>query len=195
VRIAPAWDVALVPHVRPGKPRESVDPRAAVVDLGDAPALVNAMRGSTTVLQLIGTMRKRFGTGDTYETSDIATTQALARAAKEAGCDHFVLLSSVGAGTPVGPYLAAKARAEAIVRESGIPWTIFRPSTFKGEGHKPPPGFGLLTSLPGLGRYKPIALEDLAAAILDVATARAPLETVLEGANLWEAVERGRKKR
>ena len=129
---------------------------AAVLELADAPALETALSGAggaggcTTVVQLIGTMRKRFSTGDTYETSDIGTTQQLVDAAKKTGVDHLVLLSSVGAGSPMGAYLQAKARAEAIVRESGIPFTIFRPSAFVGEGHRPPPGMKLLTRALGL---------------------------------------------
>lgn len=171
--LAPRWPVTLVPHVRPGKARESLDSRAAVLDLDDAPALVAALRGCTTVLQLIGTMRKRFATGDTYESSDVGTTRKLALASREAGVDHLVLLSSIGAGHPVGPYLAAKARAESIVRESGVPWTILRPSAFEGEGHRVPPGMKLLTRLPGLSRFRPIALEDLGSALLEVAATRA----------------------
>jgi uncharacterized protein YbjT (DUF2867 family) len=192
LRLAPAT-VSLLPHVRPGGKRDGgIDPRALVFDLADAGALEAALARCTTVLQLIGTMRKRFANGDTYESSDVATTRHLALAAKRAGIDHFVLLSSVGAGRPMGAYLAAKARAEAIVRESGLPRTILRPSSFVGEGHAPPPGMKTLTRLLGLERYEPIAIEDLAAAILEVAIARAPLETVLEGASLLAVVRRSR---
>lgn len=190
VRLGAAFPVTLVPHVRSA--RDGLDPRTVVLDLADAPALVAALRECTTAVQLIGTMKKRFGTGDTYETSDIATTRQLAAAAREAGVEHLVLLSSVGAGRPVGPYLAAKAKAEAIVRESGVPWTIFRPSAFTGEGHSPPPGMKAVTRLLGLERYEPIAIEDLARAILEVVASGGPLATVLEGANLWETVARAR---
>ena len=99
-------------------------------------------RAGPTVVQLIGTIRARFKSGDTYETSDIGTTRQLVDAAKLAGSiDHIVLLSSVGAGRPIGAYLKAKAAAEKLVVDSGIPYTILRPSTFDGEGHKPPPGW------------------------------------------------------
>ncbi len=175
--------IAVVPHVRP-KPGRTPEPGAACLALDDRAALVEALRGCTTVLQLVGTMRSRFSTGDTYETSDVGTTRALVAAAGEAGVDHFVLLSSVGAGRPVGAYLRAKAEAERLVREGPVPFTIFRPSSFVGEGHKAPPGLGLVAALPGLRPLRPIAVDDLAAALLHVASRRAPLGAVLGGDEL-----------
>ena len=194
VRLAERAGVEIVPHQRPKRTAEgNVDPRAVVLDLADAPGLGAAMRKCTTVMQLIGTVRSRFSRGDTYETSDIGTTRQLVDAAKLAGSiDHIVLLSSVGAGKNRGAYLKAKAIAEEIVRESGIAYTIFRPSTFVGEGHRAPPGFGPITKLFGLSSLRPIDLEDLAAALLRCAADRAPLATVLEGDSLWELVARAR---
>src|SRR5207245_164039 len=100
-----------------------------------AERLRTALARCTTVTQLIGTTRKRFAAGDTYESSDIGTTRQLVDAAHAAGTiDHFILLTSVGAGKPRGAYLRAKAEAERIVIESGIAYTIFRPSFLIGGG-------------------------------------------------------------
>ncbi|MCP3105022.1 SDR family oxidoreductase [Myxococcus sp. K15C18031901] len=191
VKQALARDVPLIAHVRP-KSAETEPakgwPRKAVVELADGPGLAKQMQGCTTVLQLIGTMRKRFGTGDTYETSDIGTTRQLVEAAKTAGVDHLVLLSSMGAGKPVGAYLKAKAEAERLVRESGIPWTIVRPPAFEGEYHRPPALLGVLAKLRPLRGLRPIHLDQLAAVLLRVAEKRAPLGAVLEGDSLWEEV-------
>lgn len=193
MRLGTAAGLDLVPHLRPATAaRGAVDPRAAVFELSDAAALEESLRGCTTVLQLIGTMRKRFARGDTYETSDIGTTRQLVEAAVRAGVDHIVLLSSVGAGRPVGAYLQAKAKAEQLVRDSGIAWTVVRPSAFMGEGHPRIPGLETFTRAAGLWRYRPIEMEDLARALLHVATRRAPLETALEGRELWAVVEAAR---
>jgi uncharacterized protein YbjT (DUF2867 family) len=155
--------------------------------------VVEAFRDRTTVLQLIGTIRSRFTRGDTYETSDIGTTRQLVEAAKESGSiDHFILLSSVGAGRPFGAYLEAKARAEAIVRESGIAFTIFRPSAFMGEGHRVPGVFKTLTRALGAKAWEPIDVVELGAALLRVAAQREPLNATLEGAALWEVVASAR---
>jgi uncharacterized protein YbjT (DUF2867 family) len=191
VRWATARGADFVPHVRPKTAAQgkAMHPRAAVLELADRAALVDALRDRTTVLQLIGTMRSRFTRGDTYEISDIGTTRQLVEAAKQSGSiDHLILLSSVGAGRPFGAYLRAKARAEAIVLESGIPFTVFRPSAFMGEGHRVPGVFKTVTRAIGAKSWEPIAVDDLAAALLSVAEGREPLNTTLEGAALWELV-------
>jgi uncharacterized protein YbjT (DUF2867 family) len=121
----------VAPHVRPATaPRHEMGshPSAAVFDLDDAPTLCEALRGCDAVVSLVGTMRERFGRGDTYATSDVGTTRALVDAARAAGVPRFVLLSSVGADSGAGAYLRAKADAERIVRESGLTWTLVRPS-------------------------------------------------------------------
>lgn len=180
VRLAGATSV--VPHYR--KPPEGgAPPGAAIFALDDRERLVASLRGATTVAQLIGTMRKRFAAGDTYESSDIGTTARLVEAAKEAGSiDHIILLSSVGAGRPTGAYLQAKAKAEAMVTASGIPFTILRPSAFLGEGRGA--GLGLFAHLP-LGKYRPVKVEELAKTIVRIAATRAPLDAVLEGGTLY----------
>jgi uncharacterized protein YbjT (DUF2867 family) len=184
VALAAKQGLPFIAHLRP-KPGRVAGPSQAVFELSDRPALVAALRGCTTVLQLIGTMRNRFAAGDTYETSDVGTTRALVDAGREAGVDHVVLLSSVGAGYPLGAYLRAKAAAETLVRGSGIPWTIFRPSALVGDERQPPPGFAAITRALRLRRWEPIPLELLAAGLVRSAAERAPLEAVLEGGTLW----------
>ena len=189
VPLARARGLEVVAHQRPkhgGAPSAGV----AVCELADSRALEEAVRGCTTVVQLIGTVRSRFAAGDTYETSDIGTTVQLLAAAKATGVDHFVLLSSVGAGRPVGAYLAAKAKVEQLVHEAGIPWTVFRPSSLVGGERKAPPGMKGLTRLLGLERLKPITLEELSGAMIQCAVDRAPLGVALEGGPLWELVGR-----
>lgn len=178
----------LILHERP-KPGRTPGPRTAVFELSDEDALKDALDRSTTVVQLIGTMRKRFAKGDTYETSDIGTTRLLIDGAKGTPVDHIVLLSSVGAGRPLGAYLKAKRRAEQIVEESGIPFTIFRPSAFEGGGHHAPPGTDTVARLLRLSRFRPILIEDLARTILYVARSRTHTNEILEGDALWRAVE------
>jgi uncharacterized protein YbjT (DUF2867 family) len=186
--VALAKDDDVIAHMRPKEGRSG----PYVFELAEKDALARALAGRSTVLQCIGTMRKRFAAGDTYESSDIGTTQLLLDAAKHAGTvDHFVLLSSVGAGSPMGAYLRAKAETERIVRESGIPWTMVRPSSLIGEGRKPPPGMSALTRAFRMHKYRPITVEQVAGALLRVARERSHLGEVLEGKSLWEVVDAG----
>jgi uncharacterized protein YbjT (DUF2867 family) len=185
----------LVPHLRPATAERlgaEGPPGAAILDLDDPVALREALSGCSTVIQLIGTMRKRFARGDTYASSDIGTTRSLVEASRDSGVDHIVLLSSVGAGSPRGAYLKAKATAESLVRDSGLSWTIFRPSAFIGGGHSLPWGTAPVLRSLAPQRYRPIDIEDLARTILWVAREREGVDSVLEGASLWDAVEASR---
>ena len=101
-------------------------------------------------------------------------TENLVRAAEAGGVDRLVQLSALGAD-PDGDtaYIRAKGQAEAIVRESDLEWTIFRPSVVFGEGGEFvsftkrlkgmfAPGVPMYP-LPGGGRtrFQPIHVADL----------------------------------
>lgn len=179
----------LIPLVRPRSATSLNHPRAVALEL-DSPELARSLQGAAAVMQLIGTMRKRFASGDTYETSDIGTTRSLVAAAKQAGVKHFILLSSVGAGSPTGAYLKAKAEAERLVRESGLGYTLVRPSAFEDREGVRLPGMKAVTRLFGWSRYEPITLAELASALIKVAREGGPLNAVLEGDSLWAQVTR-----
>lgn len=177
----------VLPHVRP-KSAAHAPAGAVVLELADAAALEAALADCTTVISLIGTMRHRFAAGDTYQTSDMATARQLAQAAAKVGVDHFILLSSAGAGSMPGAYMKAKRQAEAEVHACGVPWTVFRPSSLEGEDRRPPPLMRAFTRTFGLKSWEPITLEQLAGAMLRCAAERAPLNVALEGAALWGIV-------
>lgn len=189
IQAAGSRGIPFAAHVRPRRAeRGGTREDAAVFELSDEAALLEHLQECTTVLQLIGTMRSRFASGDTYEVSDVGTTRTLILGAKKAGIDHFVLLSSVGAGRPIGSYLKAKARAEAMVVDSGLPFTILRPSALVGRHRKVSAPLAWATRAMKLRRYRPILVEDLVDALLDAAVRREPLGRVLEGESLWELV-------
>lgn len=189
LRVAGPSRPLLIAHRRKPSTDGSDD---AVFDLADRTRLEAELRRCTTVVQLIGTKKSRFNTGDTYETSDIGTTRMLVDAALPAKIDHFVLLSSIGAGRPMGAYLKAKAKAEAIVLGSSLPYSILRPSAFMGEGHEVPGLLAKLTERLGLDSYRPISVEDLALTILDIAVHHTQLGAIIEGTELWKAVAEAR---
>jgi NADH dehydrogenase len=102
-------------------------------------------------------------------------TENCVRAAEEHGVDRFVQQSALQAD-PDGPtaYIRAKGRAEEIVRNSDLEWTIFRPSVIFGDGGEfvpftkklAPP---YLAPLPGGGktRFQPIWIGDFAPMVAD----------------------------
>ncbi len=197
-------------QVRPqtvGKTPLGRDPRAQVFDLSDRRSFESALSGCEAVISFVGTMRSRFQAGDTYESSDIASTRALLDGAKTSNVARFLLLSSVGAGGP-GAYLKMKAECERLVKASGVRYTIFRPSALvsppEGEaatshhGRREVPAIsGWMMSafgaLPGLrrwaARFKPIPITVLCGAFLNVVEKPRDGETI-EGELLW-ALGRG----
>lgn len=158
----------------------------------DGDILAEAMRGCTTVVQLIGTTRAQFGTGNNYERADIGTTRLLVDAAVQATTiTRFVLLSSVGAGRPVGAYLKAKKKAEAIVRYGGIQSVLVRPSSIIGPGREAARLMAWVTPKnTAMGScFHPIHVDRLAALLAWAIQVPLTLPvTIWEGRALWAAL-------
>ena len=192
-------------HVRPqsvAKTSLGKDPRAKVFDLSDRKALESAVVGCEAVISFVGTMRSRFKAGDTYESSDVGSTRLLVEGARASNVPRFLLLSSVGAGG-AGAYLKMKGECERIVKQSGLRYTIFRPSALvsppEGDaetshlGRRQVPAIAgwtmaLFGALPGLGpwadRLKPIPISVVCHAFLRVLEKPRDGE-VIEGQALW----------
>jgi len=200
--------IEVTPHVRPataanhpmGKDRE-----ALVLDLADSLDLDIAMAPCDAVACLVGTMRTRFRAGDTYESSDYRPVVQLVESARRApgtGSRHFVLLSALGAREGSG-YLGWKFKAEEAVRQSGLRWTIVRPSFFDtrgtgsapshGEGRVPPPIVGgaikLLGVIPPLkpisDDLRPIPVDVLCRAMRRILQDAKRTSATLTGRALW----------
>ena len=83
------------------------------------------------VIHLVGIIEEKGPA--TFQAIHVQGTRDLVAEAKRAGVRHFFYQSALGAdrGSWSG-YLRTKAEAEEIVRQSGIPFTIFRPSLIIG---------------------------------------------------------------
>jgi NADH dehydrogenase len=106
-------------------------------------------------------------------------TRALVEACRRAGVARFVFVSTIAVTFPdiAGyPYARAKAAAERLVRDSGLAWTIVRPTIIAGPGSPVLAGLRKLAAvavvpLPGRGtaRVQPIWVGDVAAALARIA--------------------------
>jgi uncharacterized protein YbjT (DUF2867 family) len=194
-----AHGVELRLQVRPGSSyREKLgqDPRLVQVDVSDPVQLQDALRGCDCAIQLIGTVRARFSETESYETVDYGTTLKLMDAGRVTGLPHLLLVSSVGAGTGLGSYLAWKKKTEEAVREGPIPWTIVRPSALAGDKDLPerPAMAASSAFLRGLsdspigGAFaldlRPINIQVLARVLLELVKDGAQRK-VLSGRHLW----------
>lgn len=115
-------------------------------------------------------------------------TENLLRAAESAGTDRFIQISGLDAD-PAGPtdYLQAKGRAERLVRNSSLAWTIVRPSVVFGDGAEFIEFTKLVTTpyvtgLPGGGSmpFQPIWVGDLVSLLAEILEHEAHVEQVYE---------------
>lgn len=147
---------------------ESMEVDVAPLQFADRDALVESLRG---VDVLYNTYWIRFphagiGFGDA-----VANTRRLIGAAAEAGVRKVVHISvsNPSADSPLD-YYAGKARAEAVVRESGLPWAVVRPTLIFGQGDILLNNIAWLLRrmpvflVPGNGAYRlqPVAGDDVA---------------------------------
>ena len=124
-------DVAVVALVRSARAEAQLAPlasermRVARVAWSDAAGLAAACAGAHGVLHLAGILIPTKDEG--YEGANVATTRAICAAARAAGAAKLVLVSAVGADArSANAYYASKGRAEAVVRDAGLPYTIVR---------------------------------------------------------------------
>lgn len=189
-----------IAHVRPDS-HKLADWTARFGELGadtdttawDATALATTLREKrvTELYILIGTTRSKAKSdqvaGNIYQAVDLGLTQTAIDAAKAGGTKlRVVYLSSVGAdATARSAYLQARGQAEDVVRASGLPWVIARPSLIVGErdevrlGEKVGAGIGDgVLAVAGLlggkrlrAKYKSTSADVLASALIRIAEA------------------------
>ncbi len=139
-------------------------------DITDTASIRGAADGCSTVINLVAIIEE--SGKRTFDLVNRQGTENLLNEAKQAGSvDHFIQMSALGAdNNPRYGYMNAKWQAEQAVKNSGIPWTIFRPSIIFGPGD----GFinvlaGLVRSFPiipvvgsGESKFQPVAVEEVA---------------------------------
>ena len=146
------YEVRCLVHT-PGRERLFPD---RLVDLhfgsvSDPAALAAALYDVEAVIQLVAVIRQRKGA--TFDQINRHGAANVAAAAKAAGVQHFLHVSSIGAGNNRSyRYLYSRWQGEQEVIDSGVPYTILRSSLMFGEGDE------FLTPLAGLMRVFPLVL-------------------------------------
>jgi NADH dehydrogenase len=130
------------PGVAPSRTQPLVDAGATLVegDLKDPASLRRACDGAATVISTASATISK-GAGDTIETVDRDGQLRLIGAAREAGVRHVIYVSFSGNITGDFPLHAAKRAVEAALRNSGLTYTIVRPSYFMEVWLSPHAGF------------------------------------------------------
>ncbi|MFZ5451922.1 MAG: complex I NDUFA9 subunit family protein [Thermodesulfobacteriota bacterium] len=121
---------------RPGSAGKVEAGEGVEVFTGDAlhaGEVARAAQGCEAVVHLVGIIREFPGRGVTFEKVHVQATENVENAARDAGVKRFLHMSALGARPePADPYHVTNFRAEELVQQSGIPYTIFRPSVIYG---------------------------------------------------------------
>ena len=98
-------------------------------DLDDKAALAALIAGTEAVIHVAGVVND----AAEFERGNVIGTLNVIEASLSAGVQRFVYVSSLSAREPeLSAYGASKARAEKLVRASGLDWTIVRPPGIYG---------------------------------------------------------------
>ena len=148
--------------------------RAEVTDPASLPNALQGAHSIVSTVQFEGYPVENPKKGLTFERVDFGGTVALLEAAKKVGGAQFVYISGAAADeNATHPGFRAKGRAERAIRESGLAYTIFRPSLVYGPEDKVMNGFARLLKfspafgVPGTGQQKvqPVLVDDFAACV------------------------------
>jgi NADH dehydrogenase len=149
----------------------------AAADVTDSVSLAAAIAGCDTIVNAVqfdGYPIENPRRGLTFERIDYGGTVAMIEAAKRAGAANFIYISGAAADeNSAHPGFRAKGRAERAIRESGLSFTILRPSLVYGPGDKlvamiaKALRFAPVMIVPGSGRQKlqPVLVDDVAACV------------------------------
>ena len=155
-----------------------------------------AMAGVDAVVHLVAIPRDFRGGAD-LRLVNTEGTRAVVAAMRQTGVRRLVHMGAMGVeDDPKLHYASSKARAEALVRDSGLDWTILKPSLQFGEGD----GFfniiaGLVRISPGIvpvpgdgsARFQPIHTGDVARVTVRVLIDPTTVGQVFElgGPRIW----------
>ncbi|MBW3551096.1 MAG: complex I NDUFA9 subunit family protein, partial [Proteobacteria bacterium] len=135
----------------------TVDKRAALSrqasvregDVHDVGFLRSAFDDADAVINLVGILNERGDNGAGFERVFVGVAETMIAAMHSAGVRRLLQMSALHAGVGQSHYLQSRGRAELAVRESGLDWTLLRPSVIAG------PGDGLFCRFDALLRLLP----------------------------------------
>jgi NADH dehydrogenase len=142
-------------------------------DVHDARQLGAVLAGADAVVNLVAILQ---GDEAAFRRTHVDLVRTLVDAMRGAGVDRLVHVSALGIvdGQP-GPsrYLRSKTEGEALVRASGLAWSVLRPSVIFGAEDRFLNLFEAMQALAPVvplagaqGQFQPVWVEDVAEALL-----------------------------
>jgi NADH dehydrogenase len=144
-------------------------------DVHEPAALRAALVDSDVVINLVGILNESGRSGRGFERAHTELTRTLLASMKTMGISRLLQMSALQAGAGESHYLRTRGEAETLVRNSGLDWTLYRPSVIFGVGDGLYTRFsGLLKLLPGplplplahaRTRFQPVYVGDVVEAM------------------------------
>lgn len=159
--------------VRPGSEHKLKRPDDVEIIPGtveEVADLIQGMQACDAAIHLVGIIRAFPSKDITFERLHTEATANVIEAAKEAKVPQLLHMSALGAREDgPTPYLTTKFAAEELVRQSGLKYTIFRPSLIFGRGGDAITMFGDMVKkyvVPIIGdgqyRFQPVSVTTVA---------------------------------
>ena len=114
------------------------DCTAVLGDALDHRTYVADVPPAATFVHLVGVSHPSPTKAAQFRSIDLASAREAVAAATAAGVGHFVYVSVAQPAPIMKAYIAARTEAEALIRESALTATIFRPWYVLGPGHRWP---------------------------------------------------------
>jgi NADH dehydrogenase len=145
----------------------------APVNIHDPAPLAAFVRGADAVINLVGVLHD--GRGDrSFQAAHVELARKVVAACRASGIGRLLHMSALASARDApSRYLRTKGEAEAVVRESGLAWTVYRPSVVFGPGDSFLNLFATLLRFSPVvalacagARFQPVFVEDVAAAFV-----------------------------
>ena len=174
-------ELTLVAAIRSVRAADEIRPllgersSAVQISYGDPASLDAALRDASAVIHLAGILFER--PDSSYAQANVESARGVVESAKRCGVHKVVLISATGADeTSTNGYYRSKGQAEALVRASGLRYTILRAPLLLGPETEGAAALvrhakGGKAKLIGGGRHfqQPLYVDDLARAALAAA--------------------------
>jgi len=177
----------LARHPDRAQPLKDLGVEVVLGDISKKVSLERSAEGIERVIHLVGIIQETPGV--TFRGVHVEGTRNVLEAARKAGVRHFFHQSALGTRPGAkSEYHRTKWEAEELVRQSGIPYTILRPSLIYGPGD----GFTIRLSemlklvpvMPVIGsgksRVQPVYIDDVVSCIIKAVTSDAFLNEIYE---------------
>ncbi len=156
---------------------EGLPVQQLIADVTDPASYREYLADFDAIVHLVAIIEEIPGRGITFKRMNTQATEKLVKLASENGVKRFIHMSALGASEKgITPYFTSKGLAEKAVCESGLDYTIFRPSFIYGPDdavysmiaeiiRNSPLG---LYPVFGNGKYKhqPVSVTDVARAVI-----------------------------